>query len=62
MQRSHWQKIEKILDRALAFDSLNEQEKYLEEACGDDPVLFFEIRLLVRSIHDAQRTGYLEEE
>ncbi|SHE93407.1 hypothetical protein SAMN05443144_104138 [Fodinibius roseus] len=62
MERYHWQKIEKILDKALTFDTLAEQELYIREACKDNQSLFLEIRLLIRSIHDAERIHYLEEE
>ncbi|WP_372637169.1 hypothetical protein [Fodinibius sp.] len=62
MERYRWQKIEEILDQALTFDTLEEQERYIREACKDHQSLFLEIQLLVRSIHDAERIHFLEEE
>lgn len=62
MERDHWQQIEKILDKALAFNTLKEQEHYAREACKDNKQLFMETLLLIRSIHDAEKIRYLEEE
>lgn len=62
MKRHHWRHIERILDKALAFDTLEEQENYIREICSDNHALFLEIRLLIRSIHDAERISYLEGE
>lgn len=62
MQQQRWKKIEQTLDKALTFDTLEEQEHYIREACGDNQSLFLEIRLLIRSIHDAERNHFLEEE
>lgn len=62
MKRRQWQQIERIVDKALTFETLEEQEYYISKTCGDNRTLFLETRLLIRSIHDAQRISYLEEE
>lgn len=59
MKQKYWQKIESILDKALALQDPQKKDEYLIDACDDDQ-LYREVILLMQSIQKAEEEGFLE--
>jgi len=60
MDQSRWQKIEPILDEALAYDSLSQQETYIREKCGGQQELMRDALRVLSAIYEADDDGFLE--
>lgn len=61
MKREQWERIEQILDQALSLESLAEQEQFILDASENNPNIWNEVRKLLHAIHDARRSGFMEE-
>ncbi|MCW9709006.1 hypothetical protein [Fodinibius salsisoli] len=61
MNRQKWKRIEKILDQALCFKSLNEQKQFILKATKQHPTLRIELKDLLHAIHAAQQVGFMED-
>lgn len=57
MEHTNWDKIETIIDEALKLPA-SRRETYIEQECGDNPVLKSEVTLMLESIFQSE--GWLE--
>jgi len=60
MDQTRWEKINRILDVALSFDTLSQQKACIREKCGRRNKLMEDALQILNAIHEADDQGFLE--